>query len=296
MTMKFEGWGSQRWAIHLSQLLNAANPPDRYRFDIGRLALETSRTFYPSDPIVRVNEDELDGFAGALVPSESGKNWGILYRANQSSGKTRFTIAHEYGHYLLHRQKYPAGIHSDEAGVDGRTKIEIEREANDFASSLLMPLDDFRKQISAKDKPDFDRLSRCAERYDVSLAAAVLRWLRYTDRRALIVVSVDGFVKWAWSSTPALQSGCFIRTSRGPVELPSGSAVGRGEFTPETKAGVDHPSGVWFNEPVRELSFRTEKYDLNYTLLHFGNIDRGPALAEPHVEDTFERFNGGVIR
>jgi hypothetical protein len=294
--MNFEGWGSQRWAIHLSQLLNLANPPDRFRFDIGRLAIESSEAFYPSDPITRVESEELDGFAGALVPSESGKKWGILYQAGQSPGRTRFTVAHEFGHYLLHRKKHPGGIHSDEAGVDGRAKIEIEREANDFASTLLMPFDDFRKQIDAKHKPDFEELSRCAERYDVSLSAAVLRWLRYTERRALIVVSVDGFVKWAWSSTPALQSGCFIRTSRGPVELPSGSAVGRCEFTPETKAGVDHPPGIWFNEPVRELSFRIEKYNLNYTLLHFGNIGSGPSLAEPHVEDTYDRFNGEAAR
>lgn len=294
--MNFEGWGARRWAIHLSQLLNAANPPDRYHFDIGRLALETSRTYFPADPIVRVDEDDLDGFAGVLVPSDSGKNWGILYRTGQSRGRTRFTVAHEFGHYLLHRQKYPEGIHSDEAGVDGRTKVEIEREANEFASFLLMPFDDFRKQISAKDKPDFDALSHCADRYGVSLVAAVLRWLRYTERRALIVISVDGFVKWSWSSEPALLSGCFIRTSRGPVELPLGSAVGRSEFTPESRAGVDHPPGIWFNEPVRELSFRVEKYDLNYTLLHLGNTDRGPWLAEPHVEDTFDRFNGGAER
>lgn len=294
--MNFEGWGSQRWAIHLSQLLNAANPPDRYRFDIGRLALETSRAFYPSNPIVRVKEDDLDGFTGALVPSQSGKRWGILYRCGQSPGRTRFTVAHEFGHYLLHRQKYPAGLQSDQADVDGRAKVEIEREANDFASSLLMPFDDFRKQITPKDKPDFDALSRCAERYGVSLVAAVLRWLRYTERRALIVVSIDGFVKWSWPSKSALQSGRFIRTSRGPVELPPGSAVGRSEFTLETKAGVDHPAGIWFAEPVRELSFRAEKYDMNYTLLHLGNIGYGPLIAEPHVEDTYERFIGGAGR
>jgi hypothetical protein len=294
--MDFEGWGAQRWAIHLTKLLNAANPPDRYRFDIGALALETSRTFYPADPITRVEADELDGFEGALVPSETGKRWGIIHRRSQSRGRRRFTVAHEFGHYLLHRRKYPSGIHSDEAGVDGRTKLEVEREANDFASTLLMPFDDFRKQIPAKDKPDFDALSRSADRYDVSLAAAALRWLRYTERRALIIVSVDGFVKWSWSSKPALLSRCFIRTSRGPVALPPGSAVGQNQFTAETKAGVDHPARIWFNEPVRELSFRTDKYDLNYTLLHLGNIDRGPWLAEAHVEDTYDRFNGGAAR
>jgi hypothetical protein len=35
--------------------------------------------------------------------------------------------------------------------------------------------------------------------------------------------------------------------------------------------GRETPTGVWFDEPVKELSIRAEKYDLNYTLLHLGN-------------------------
>ena len=46
--MNHEGWGVQRWAIHLSQLLNAANPPDRYRFDIGALAKDFSKSSFPT--------------------------------------------------------------------------------------------------------------------------------------------------------------------------------------------------------------------------------------------------------
>lgn len=291
--MKFEGWGSQRWAFHLTQLLNAANPPNRYQFDVGGLAIEISQNFYPSDPITRIDQHDLDGFAGALIPSESGKRWGILHQSGQSKGRARFTVAHEFGHYLLHRKKYPSGIHSDEAGVDGRAKVEIEREANDFASTLLMPLDDFRRMIPPKDKPDFDALAACSDRYNVSLVAAVLRWLRYTDRRALIVVSTDGFVKWAWSSTPAFKTGRFIRASKDPVALPPGSAVGQNQLTPESKTGIDHPAGIWFNEPVREHSIRIDKYDLDYTLLHLDSYDHGPFVAEPHIEDTYDRFNNG---
>lgn len=288
--MDFESWGLQRWANHFNQLLNIANPPNRYKFDIGELAMETSRSLFPGDPIVAVKEEDLDGFAGALVPAESRTRWGIVYGTGQSPGRRRFTVAHEFGHYLLHRKKYPDGIHSSEADVDGRTKIQVENEANEFASWLLMPLDDFRKQVSPQDKPDFDVLGNCADRYEVSLVAAILRWLRYTERRALLVTSVDGFIKWSWSSKPALVSGAFIRTSRGPVPLPAGSAVAQEQFTPEVRAGVDHPTGVWFNERARELTFRSEKYDTAYTLLHLGGAepkawDEGRAL-----EDTYERF------
>uniref|UniRef100_UPI00057794D7 ImmA/IrrE family metallo-endopeptidase n=1 Tax=Bradyrhizobium japonicum TaxID=375 RepID=UPI00057794D7 len=190
--MNSEGWGLQRWANHFNQMLNLANPPNRYRFDVGRLAMETTAQMFPGDPIVKVEEEDLEGFAGALVPAESRTRWGIAYGKGQSPGRRRFTIAHEFGHFLLHRKKYPNGIHSSEADVDGRTKIEVEREANEFASWLLMPLDDFRKQIAPRDKPDFDAIGNCATRYEVSLVAAVLRWLRYTERRAVFVNSIDG--------------------------------------------------------------------------------------------------------
>ncbi|QQN63441.1 ImmA/IrrE family metallo-endopeptidase [Bradyrhizobium diazoefficiens] len=280
--MDFEGWGPRRWASHFNQMLNLANPPDRYRFDIGALAMETSRSLFPEDPITKVGNEELDGFAGALVPSASRTRWGIVYGAGQSRGRRRFTIAHEFGHYLLHRKKYPDGIHSSEAGIDGRTRLQIEREANEFASWLLMPLDDFRRQVPPMGKPDFDVLGDCAERYDVSLVAAILQWLRYTERRALLVVSVDGFVKWSWSSERALTTGAFIRTSRGPMELPPASAAGRELFTPEARTGVDHPTGVWFDEPARELSFKSERYDAAYTLLYLGDDPGWNRVARRH--------------
>jgi hypothetical protein len=81
--------------------------------------------------------------------------------------------------------------------------------------------------------------------------------------------------------------GAFIRTSRGPVPLPAGSAAAQEQFTPEVRTGVDHPTGVWFNERARELTFRSEKYDAAYTLLHLGAAawDEGRT-----IEDTYERF------
>lgn len=53
-----------------------------------------------------------------------------------------------------------------------------------LAANLLMPLDDFRRQIGLKAKVNF-----CSERYRVSLIGAILRWLIYTERRAVLVVS-----------------------------------------------------------------------------------------------------------
>lgn len=289
--MQFDGWGAQRWANHFTHLLNAANPPDRYRFDVGALAMEFSRSAFPQDPIMSVGGSELDGFEGALLPSESGKRWGILYASGGSPGRRRFTVAHEFGHYLLHRRARPEGFRCGEAAVDARDGVQIEREANDFASTLLMPFDDFRAQLPAKDVATFDTLSECAERYDVSLAAVILRWLRYTDRRSMIIVSRDGFMKWAWSSEPAFKSGRFFRTSRTAVAVPAGSAAAQDAQSEKTKAGIERAAGVWFDEKCCEMTVRSNRYDLTYTLLHFGSHDRSFGHdVEEATEDTYDRF------
>ncbi len=256
--------------------------------------MEVSRNFFPEDPITRVVKDDLDGFGGALVPSESGKRWGILYDRNASPQRRRFTIGHEFGHYLLHRKKFPDGIRCDDAAVDGRVNVEVEREANAFSAALLMPLDDFRKRIAATDVPNFDDLGACADRYDVSLTAVILRWLRYTDRRAIMILSTDGYANWAWSSDPAFKSGRYIKTRISPpYEIPTGSGVARGAPADELRSGIDHPSGVWFGEPVREMSFHSTSQNCRFTLLHLKNADRGAWHSEQRTEDTYDRFMRG---
>jgi hypothetical protein len=292
--MDTQGWGVDRWANHLSLLLNALNPADRYRFDVGNLAMEVSRNFFPGDPITKVIEDDLDGFGGALLPSESGKRWGILYDRRASPRRRRFTIGHEFGHYLLHRKKFPDGIRCDEAAVDGRVGVEVEREANAFSAALLMPLDDFRKRIAATDVPSFDDLGACADRYDVSLTAVILRWLRYTDRRAIMILSTDGYANWAWSSDPAFKSGRYIKTRISPpYELPARSGVARGAPADELRSGLDQPAGVWFNEPVLEMSFHSTSQNCRFTLLHLNTADRGVWHADQRTEDTYDRFVRG---
>jgi hypothetical protein len=101
-------------------------------------------------------------------------------------------------------------------------------------------------------------------------------------------------MKWAWSSEPALRSGRYFKTSESPVEVPPFSCVGRAEFNGQARSGVQQPAGVWFDEPVKELSIRSAKYDLNYTLLHLESDIVRASLGEPHVEDTFDRFSIGV--
>ncbi len=129
-----------------------------------------------------------------------------------------------------------------------------------------------------------------SDRYRVSLIAAVLRWLEYTNRRAVLVVSREGFILWARSSEPALKSGAFFRTSAGPIEIPAGSLAARQDTLIDGRLGVDIPAGVWFREPVREMTIFAEQYDFAVTLLLLENEARYFQDAE-REEDVFDRIN-----
>ena len=160
-------------------------------------------------------------------------------------------------------------IYCDENAIVRRNGSGIEQEADEFAAALLMPFHDFRRQLQAKQRADFDTLSRLAKRYGVSLTAAVLRWLEYTETRAIMVVLNEGFAHWAKPSAPASKSGRYIRTKNTLYELPRQAFAVRKDYSDAAVAGITQPADVWFPEPVFEMCFRSDRYDQEITLLQF---------------------------
>ena len=79
------------------------------------------------------------GVSGEIRPSTSSKS-GYEIRVNRHENKKRqrFTVAHEIGHYLLHREHINDGIVDNvlyRSGLSSR----IEAEANRIAADILMP-------------------------------------------------------------------------------------------------------------------------------------------------------------
>jgi len=283
----------QRWAIDLSLLMNAAMGKDRFPVNIPELALEYSRMRFPEDPVSLVAGDNLPGFDGALIRAPSHKRgWGIFYnRSFSSQGRINFTLAHELGHYFLHRKAYPEGFRCRSQDVvrwDSEYG-QVEYQANVFAANILMPLDDYRRQIPDNARADLEMIAHCADRYRVSLIAATLRWLDYTKRRAVLVVSRDGYILWARSSERALKTRAYFRTSQGPIEIPSASLAAAQDLLVDARAGVKHGPGVWFPEPVHEMTIFAEQYDFVISLLLLEN-DGGEWQADEPEEDTFDRM------
>jgi len=67
-------------------------------------------------------------------------------------GRYNFTIAHEIGHHVLHRQHFLEHRDTADPGIMCRevsAKPLVERQADQFASALLMPADLVRKAIES---------------------------------------------------------------------------------------------------------------------------------------------------
>lgn len=258
-------------AYRFTNVLNAvaaAHGTDRFPIDVTALAMECANIFKWTDPIASVQAAPIKNFEGALVPDEERRRWLLLYNQNlPSKGRVRFTQAHELGHYALHRDAQ-FEFHCTVDDVSGVAE-GIEKQADTFAATLLMPLDDFRLQMSGD--VDFRSLGACADRYGVSLTAATLRWLEHTSIPALLVVHRDGFIRWAKSSQPAMRLGAFFRTKRAVVPVPDGTLAMDSTVTLE-RSGVAIPSQLWFpNSPtdgfVTEMKICADNYDWVMTLL-----------------------------
>ncbi|MDN2584149.1 ImmA/IrrE family metallo-endopeptidase [Aquibium sp. ELW1220] len=293
------------WAIRLTQILSAVQGTHglpRFPIDVATLAQDFSRQVFPNAPITMVDGLSLSkGVEGMLTPHPNGSGeWGIIFNETiRSPGRRNFTLAHELGHYLLHRHANPDGLTCTNRNMadwdQGRNRIEAE--ANTFASYLLMPLDDFRAQIKER-TVDIDVMTALADRYAVSLTAAILKWLTITDKRAMIVVGKDGFIDWAWSSEPLIRTGIYYAARQSLIELPSGSLAAQ-EVDGETgRHGRVHPAGVWVgSEPVREMTVFSPTNEMTISLLIYP--DRAPSrselaeLEEEPTPDTFDKFMGG---
>ena len=279
------------WAVLLTQMLNvAARAEERFPVRVPVLAGDYTGQVFPTEPIRVVEGRDLPGFEGALIPIRGNKpGWGIAYNSGiRSRGRINWTLAHEFGHYLVHRKLRPAGISCREDDVlrgGGPTGRDIEREADDFAACLLMPFDDYRRQIAPRDVPDVKVLSACADRYGVSFAAATLRWLDYTERRALLVASRDGFVLWAKSSDLALKTGAYLATKRSTLEVPAASVAARPNEFADPRLPNALPRGAWLPEETTEMTIFSDQYDMTLSVLLLGDAEPRWRETDPENED-----------
>ena len=292
------------WAIKLSQLLShvhKAQGTDPFPVKIKELAADYSALVFPETPISLIQGDTLpDGFEGMLTPNPNGSGeWGIFYNnARTSKGRINFTLAHEFGHYLLHRDIHPSGLQCTAKDMrDWRSEYgQIEAQANTFASFFLMPLDDFRKQIKGQ-KPSLDLMRHLSNRYESSLTATILKWLSITDQKAMLVVANDGYIDWSWSSDPLIRSGIYYKARQEVTELPANSLaaslMNNWKSQQINFSNIKHKAGVWLgNEEVEEMTQLYRNGTFSISLLIYPKTSAKYYHNDaPNPQDSYDKFS-----
>lgn len=109
-------------------------------------------------------DDELSGY---IEPRQSG--WVIGVNVYHHPNRQRFTIAHEIGHFILHKPTEKL-VDVTFARRSGRRNT-MENEADAFAAALLMPENEVREHIAS----GVNSLDKVAAKFGVSAMAAKYR-------------------------------------------------------------------------------------------------------------------------
>lgn len=118
---------------------------------------------------IDVYEGDLDKkILGAIRYDKDKKGFTILLNKNQNNKQKRFTLAHELGHFFMHKEI----LESEEIHVDIMYKIkdEEEKEVDYFAGALLM-----NRMLLEKMYENTTSITELADIFDVTTSAMTVR-------------------------------------------------------------------------------------------------------------------------
>lgn len=107
--------------------------------------------------------------SGILYKDEEDDSWVMQVNEDHHPNRRRYTIAHELGHFCLHRhlkQRF-----EDKIFFRGGEANKPEWQANDFAGAILMPEDKFREMV----RSGVSKVEVLAKEFKVSTLALRIR-------------------------------------------------------------------------------------------------------------------------
>lgn len=250
------------FAFEINRTIQAALGSDAYPLRM-RDVIEQFAPIHAPDVNVEIEYRPLGSIEGALVASSDKKNFVILVNEDIGSrGRANFTLAHEFGHLLLHR-RVRAEFMCGPRDVLGFTEDNMETEANRFASQLLLPNNFVRAESNKRDL-SLGHIRALAAATGSSLTAAALAVVAMSASPLGFAVVRDGFVKWGRASETAYKQGLFFK---GGTAVPAGSITdfegGDIDVTFDERPGVEG----WSGERWKEQGFYSVRYQESYLLL-----------------------------
>lgn len=253
----------KREAIRLTELWQK-HGPDEYPIDLDKLVdgITSSGGFSDNLTIVKRRFDSIEG---SLVRTSGTRDWTILLNTNvKHRRRRRFTFAHELGHFMCHRELRDHFEDSDETLNDFHDRIESE--ANEFASWLLMPANLIRSEFDGVTW-ETATLRAIGNRFECSLQASALRFVKLSGRAVAFVVSRDGIILWAVKSekAPFMTKFCF------GDDLPPASQAARSLASGDNGSEAREVGRVWseVQDAIESQYFDESGLGYQYTCIEF---------------------------
>jgi Zn-dependent peptidase ImmA (M78 family) len=178
---------ADHYGVNQGTIYNMIKREKQKRFQLpSRKAKEIIKQFEITDPPVDLKAiAKHEGFklffnklpsniSGIIESNKKEKN--IFINSDHAPTRQRFSLGHELGHHFLNH--FEDGEHKDTTTIFRKEDevLEIDREANRFASELLMPAVLVKKQIAlAHRELDPELLEQMASTFEVSTIALTYR-------------------------------------------------------------------------------------------------------------------------
>lgn len=119
---------------------------------------------------VQIQRVPMEGdLSGRLYRAENSDKWILEVNHSHHMNRQRYTIAHELGHFCLH--KHLSQRFEDQVFFRGAESSKEEWQANDFAGAILIPESEFRDLV----RSGMSDIELLAEQFGVSTLALRIR-------------------------------------------------------------------------------------------------------------------------
>ena len=138
-------------------------------------------------------EEELSSHDGRIF--HDGETGIITINKNiKEEGRKNFTLAHEIGHFFLEcEKKY---FCKKEDFLTFSNNKSNEKEANIFASELLMPEEWIKEYVDWKDE-GYETLNKASDKFNTTLSSMAIRYAECGKFPIAVILSCEGKVKWS---------------------------------------------------------------------------------------------------
>ncbi|WP_114011715.1 ImmA/IrrE family metallo-endopeptidase [Cohaesibacter intestini] len=99
------------------------------------------------NPYLTLKKKPLPDGIDAYIKETSSNHFEIGVNSNHSRTRQRFSMAHEFAHYQLHRENLKGLEQGERILHRSDERNHLEYQANSFAAAMLMPEDYFREEV-----------------------------------------------------------------------------------------------------------------------------------------------------